>query len=374
MIGGKGGETRDGVRAAPERVAANVEAALTDSDGLPTGGTCESGGIGGIGRTACGGGPAPGGEDAEADYGTVAEKTGPLAGATGPAPGAEACGVDLYLLAGIKTWPTYFREPAERLKRLLAEAGYAIAEAHVLYPYGDHTIPMLRQVRQVTRDVMRRLAPVTDLAPRPGAGAGETGRPVIPPDAEALETGARPGMRPLLPRFRSAAEARLDRLVDMIRGRSAGRIVVLVGHSGGGVAACHAGRRLLAEGAVRDLRIVQIGSPKVRIHPALRDRTAYFYAADERGRVRDPITRLGTWGGVRLSAAGIPVWDSRRWAPGHIAPVAIEGGHKDYFLPSAGAPGRAANLERTAAAILDWLVRSLQPVAAAPPDRPETRR
>lgn len=259
--------------------------------------------------------------------------------------------VDLYLLAGVKTWPSYFREPAERLRRMSIEAGYAIAGVHVLYPYGDHTIPLMRQVRQVARDVVRRLSPGADNPPR------EAGR---------LSSGADD------PGGAASIIAPADPIVGAIRERSADRVVVLIGHSGGGVAAYHAGRRLLAEGAVRDCRIVQVGSPKVRIHPALRDRTAYFYAVDERGRVRDPITRLGTWGGVRRAVAGIPVWDPRRWAPGHIAAVAIDGGHKDYFNhgPSA-APGQATNLERTAASVLDWLVRSLHPANPAPAWRPE---
>jgi hypothetical protein len=321
----------------------------------------------------------------------------PGSGAGGTVPDAAACGVDLYLLAGIKTWPSYFREPAVKLKRLLIEAGYADAETHVLYPYGDHTIPILRQVRQVTRDVMRRLAIAADDPLRPDIGMrnanfpqspdmatpaanGENPEPLIPLPVETERLAGPDGairgraagraagaIRP--PRARSAAAERLERLVETIRERSAGRIVVLVGHSGGGVAACHAGRRLLAEGVVRDLRIIQIGSPKVRIHPNLRDRTAYFYAVDERGRLRDPITRLGTWGGIRRAAIGLPVWDSRRWAPGHIAPVAIEGGHRDYFLHLPGAPGQTANLERIAAVILDWLIRSLHPRMAPPVDR-----
>jgi|HigsolmetaAR203D_1030402.scaffolds.fasta_scaffold07342_2 hypothetical protein len=325
-------------------------------------------------------------------------------------------GIDLYLLAGVKTWPSYFLEPARRLRQMSLEAGYAVAEVQVLYPYGDHTFPMLRQVRQVARDVARRLAlgadrlPLTDIggfgadeesggafiADRPADGSGlnidaiesrsadrsgangaavesrpaygshqtterETGVLRAPePQPERAHAAPAP---PQPSRMRGAAAAApADKIAEVIRARSAGRAVVLIGHSGGGVAAYHAGRRLLAEGAVRDLRIVQIGSPKVRIHPALRHRTAYFYAADERGRIRDPITRLGTWGGIRRAAAGIPVWDSRRWAPGHIAPIAIDGGHKDYFVhgPSA-APERPTNMERTAAAVMDWLVRSLRP-------------
>jgi hypothetical protein len=275
-----------------------------------------------------------------------------------------ALGVDLYLLAGVKTWPSYFREPAERLRRMSIEAGYVIAGVHVLYPYGDHTIPLMRQVRQVARDVARRLSPGPGNLPRE-ADRLSPGRDNLPREADRLSPGTdNPGGA-------SSIIAPADPIVGAIRERSAGRVVVLIGHSGGGVAAYHAGRRLLAEGAVRDCRIVQVGSPKVRIHPALRDRTAYFYAVDERGRVRDPITRLGTWGGVRRAAV-IPVWDPRRWAPGHVAAVAIDGGHKDYFNhgPSA-APGQATNLERTAAAVLDWLVRSLHPANPAPGWRPE---
>ena len=286
-------------------------------------------------------------------------------------------GVDLYLLAGVKTWPTYFREPAERLKAMSIEAGYADADVQVLYPYGDHTIPLLRQVRDVARDVVRRLALAADQlqladtdtdqsdARAEGAGHSRLGGQYAEAAAEAQSR------RHSSPRGTSAAQAGpAGPIVEAIRERSAGRVVVLIGHSGGGVAAYHAGLRLLAEGAVRDCRIAQVGSPKVRIHPALRERTAFFYAADARGRIRDPIARFGTWGGIRRAAAGIPVWDARRWAPGHIAPVTIDGGHKDYFLhgPS-GSTGQATNLERTAAAVLDWLVRSLRPAPQPLPAR-----
>ncbi|AGA57128.1 hypothetical protein Theco_0941 [Thermobacillus composti KWC4] len=277
-------------------------------------------------------------------------------------------GVDLYLLAGVKTWPTYFREPAERLKAMSIEAGYADADVHVLYPYGDHTIPLHRQLREVARDVARRLALAADNLQPAIDRLGDLQMEAAGEYASA-EGSPRHGAaaQPAEPRS-SAVEAPAEPIVEAIRERSAGRVVVLIGHSGGGVAAYHAGRRLLAEGAVRDCRIVQIGSPKVRIHPALRDRTAYFYATDERGRIRDPITRLGTWGGIRKAAAGIPVWDSRRWAPGHIAAITIDGGHKDYFQhgPS-GAAAKTTNLERTAAAVLDWLVRSLRPVRPPSP-------
>ena len=308
-----------------------------------------------------------------------------------------ATGVDVYLLAGIKTWPSYFREPAEKLRRMGIEAGYSEVEVHVLYPYGDHTSPLLRQVRQVTRDVMRRLALAADdllfSADPPGSDRGRGVRlaplAAAPPrhaDISALPHNAHNarnkqnahnahrGQHAAAPPAGSA-KARLERLVDAIRGRSAGRVVVLIGHSGGGVAAYHAGRRLLAEGAVRDCRIVQIGSPKVRIHPALRNRTAFFYAADEHGRVRDPITRLGTWGGIRRAAAGVPVWDPRRWAPGHVAAIMIDGGHKDYF--SCDRPvgqGRITNLDRTAEAVLNWLVRSLRPARPEPSRTPEPAR
>ena len=338
----------------------------------------------------------------------------------------NSSGVDLYLLAGVKTWPTYFREPAERLKAMSIEAGYANADVHVLYPYGDHTIPLLRQVRDVARDVVRRLALASDHlqlaiienitlaedsvhftsnegmhqdeaavrfpsggspqriastdrdAQHQNATAARSPSGVQSPLRDAADRQPRSSAsagRPTsiaAPQRRPSAElaASPEPIVEAIRERSAGRVVVLIGHSGGGVAAYHAGLRLLAEGAVRDCRIAQVGSPKVRIHPALRERTAFFYAADARGRIRDPIARFGTWGGIRRAAAGIPVWDARRWAPGHIAPVTIDGGHKDYFLhgPS-GSTGQATNLERTAAAVLDWLVRSLRPAPQPLPAR-----
>lgn len=211
-------------------------------------------------------------------------------------------GIDFYLLAGVATWPSFFRGLQEYLTEMSREEGWGDSEVNVLYPYGNHTRPLLAQLRDVGRDMMRRLGTEASggLPPRTFAGA-------------------------------AAVPAASASAVESIQHRSEGRVVVLIGHSGGGVAAYHAARLLLANKSVRECRVVQIGSPKVRIHPALRDKTAYFYAVDSRGRRSDPITRLGTWGGFRRSAAGMPVWDPRRWAPGHIAAVVIDGGHPDYF-------------------------------------------
>lgn len=244
-------------------------------------------------------------------------------------------GVDLYLLAGVATYPSFFAECAERLAQFASAEGSPDSRVRILYPYGDHTHRLTGQLRKIGRDMTRRRA----LGERPAQAASRGGRA---PAASCAAAG-------------SAPPDGLHAAADAIRSQSAGRTVIFVGHSGGGVAAYHLMRRLLAEGVVRDCRTAQIGSPKVRIRPELSERVGYFYAAAAGGR-RDPVTRLGSWGGMLANGRGLPVWDPLRFAPGVIRELAIVGGHAEYFR------GREpyirdgmSNLERTIHALRAWL-------------------
>jgi hypothetical protein len=219
-------------------------------------------------------------------------------------------GYDIYLLAGVATRPGFFTDCERRLTELCSEQGWAGSGIHILYPYGDYSRSLARQIHEVRRDLLRRRKRYIGGT----AAAGE------------------------------------------VRTAASGRQIVLIGHSGGGVAAYHAGRLLLEEGVVPDCRIVQIGSPRVRIAEEHRDKVSYFYAVNGEGKRNDRVTRLGSWGGFRRSSYGVPVWDSYRYAPGHIDAIPVVGGHADYFRGCAPFVHEdVTNLQRTIGSVWQWL-------------------
>ncbi|WP_276352337.1 hypothetical protein [Cohnella caldifontis] len=223
---------------------------------------------------------------------------------------------DVYLLAGIASMPGIFNACRKELReRFLREGRDPVIRE--LFPYGDHTHRIWRQLFEVGADLVR-------LQGRWRSGGKE-----------------------------AAAE---------IRSRSAGKPILLIGHSGGGVAAYHAAVRLMAEEAVPDFRIVQVGCPKVPIRAEYRDKVSYFAAVDERGRLKDPVTMLGSWSGIRRDSRGFPRWDRRKYAPGFIGKIGILGGHEHYFRNDGTYvhPVRGANLTLT----LDGIWERVASIAA----------
>ncbi|EXX90078.1 hypothetical protein CH50_00245 [Paenibacillus darwinianus] len=61
----------------------------------------------------------------------------------------RACGIDIYLLAGIKTWPGFFEPLMSRLAELCREEEWRDSTVRIVYPYGDYRRGLLRQVREV---------------------------------------------------------------------------------------------------------------------------------------------------------------------------------------------------------------------------------
>lgn len=210
---------------------------------------------------------------------------------------------DVYLLAGIASTPGVFHACKRELEERFRREG-RIPRIRELFPYGDHTQKVWRQLLEVGADWVR------------------------------LQGKWRSGGR------KAAAE---------IRGRSSGRPVLLIGHSGGGVAAYHAAVRLMDEQAVPDFRVVQVGCPKVPIRPAYREKVSYFTAVDERGKLRDPVTLLGSWSGWNVRERGIRLWDRQKYAPGFIGRITMLGGHEHYFRNDDAYvhPVRGANLTLT---------------------------
>ncbi|MBW5446334.1 hypothetical protein GE107_09710 [Cohnella sp. CFH 77786] len=216
---------------------------------------------------------------------------------------------DVYLLAGVGSSRSLFAECKEELRLRFREAGRepVIRE---LFPYGDHTIRLWRQVAEVGADLARLRG--------------------------FLRSGGR----------EAAAE---------VRKWSSGRPVLFIGHSGGCVASYHAAARLMDERAIPDFRIVQVGSPKVPIRPAYRDKVSYLVAVDERGTCRDPITWLGSWSGWSRNRHGVWYWNRKKYAPGHIGQIMMIGGHEHYFRSDGSYvhPERGSNLKLTVNSIWD---------------------
>jgi hypothetical protein len=193
--------------------------------------------------------------------------------------GSTMKNVDIFVLAGIWTAPNFMEDLCMELIRRYENDGWS-ARGKLLFPYGDWYLGRMRQLREITFDMLPK---ASRLGGRKAAG-----------EIKKLYRGGK---------------------------------MVIVGHSGGGVAGVHAAQLLLSE--VEDLlppSVVQIGSPKCPIPPVLREHVIFVAAVDEYGKWKDPVTRLGGWG-----------WRGRtsRMSSNQTSPVIREipivGGHADYF-------------------------------------------
>ncbi|MDB4868042.1 MAG: hypothetical protein JWR03_2375 [Cohnella sp.] len=192
---------------------------------------------------------------------------------------------DIYLLAGVGSSRNMFSECKRELLFRFLEAGREPV-IHELFPYGDQTQRLIRQLLEVSADLV------------------------------GLRGWLRSGGR-------DAAE--------QVSKRSRGHPVLFIGHSGGCVAAYQAAIMMTHDGVIPDFRIVQVGSPKVPIRPEHRDKVSYFLAVNENGVRVDPITRLGRWGGWSRNGQGKRYWDKSKYAPGHVGTITVLGGHEHYF-------------------------------------------
>lgn len=212
--------------------------------------------------------------------------------------------VHLFMLAGFATAPRFLDEALVYVReRVLWDTGAKEAAGTILFPYGDWSRNPVPQLREILHDI--RLP------------AARFGRSV----------GGRVVLRSLQERMNNGDSA------------------ILIGHSGGGVAALH-GAKLMADlhGEARIL-VIQIGCPKCPVPPEMRDRVGYFYAADGRGRWKDPVTRYGSWSGWKRSKSGLPVLIRNLYRPDVVRPLPVKGGHIDYFRSCLTAADGRSNLE-----------------------------
>lgn len=222
--------------------------------------------------------------------------------------------ISIYLMAGVATAPHFMeRFRIALLERLEQACGSVYSE--LLFPYGDWSrriVPQLWEIRHDMRLSFRRLK-------------------------------------------RSIGG---NRLLASIRPQlSIGRShrTILIGHSGGGVAALHAAQLMLDEqiDSLPSL-VVMIGSPRVRIPANLQSSVLSLYAA---GKSRDIISSIGTFGGWSSGLRRFPTWQSNKHAPVNIQGLPIIGGHPDYFrerAPYMNLLGKS-NLDISLEAIVSWL-------------------
>jgi pimeloyl-ACP methyl ester carboxylesterase len=219
--------------------------------------------------------------------------------------------VIIYALAGIATSPDFMEGLRTELVHRYEREGRS-AQANLLFPYGDWFVSKRTQLREIAIDLIR----------------GEKSR--------RRSIGGR-------------------RAADAILSSYEGGELVLVGHSGGGVAGVHAAQLLLAEAGINQVRVIQIGSPRCAIPSSMRDEVRYIVSVDASGRWTDPVTRVGSWGAWTKSKSGMFLWNRRGAAPS-ITEVEIVGGHADYFRSQDPyIVHQISNLQRTVDSFWLWL-------------------
>ncbi|MFF2483372.1 hypothetical protein [Paenibacillus sp. NPDC058071] len=196
--------------------------------------------------------------------------------------------INVYLLAGVATTQTAFNECKSKLDRLFRADGLE-PFIHILYPYGDASRNLYRQIAEVSSDLGNRV------------GMGRIGGRFA---------------------FRKIKETLLGPDDPLL----------LIGHSGGGAAAYQAARMVHAQKLSRNFRIVQVGAPRIAVQPELRDKVSYFHSVDGKGNLNDPISRLGSWGGwSKLVEQSVPRWNRMKYAPSVVEGIPLIGGHAHYF-------------------------------------------
>jgi hypothetical protein len=221
-------------------------------------------------------------------------------------------------MTGFATAPHFMEKLRVALHRILNHWGQSV-HSELLFPYGDwsrRAVPQLWEIRSDIRLGLRRL----------NSSIG--------------------GNRAL------ASIKKRRPLPDHSR-----KTTILIGHSGGGVAAVHAAQLLSEQQGGSDYCVVMIGSPRCRIPESLRPSVLAISAAGT-----DFIPRLGSYGGWKAGKLRFPSWHRDKHAPADIRVVPIIGGHADYFRDSAPYVNfeGISNLALTLEAIELWLSAKLR--------------
>ncbi|MDF2922120.1 MAG: hypothetical protein K0R57_1034 [Paenibacillaceae bacterium] len=200
--------------------------------------------------------------------------------------------IELYLLAGVGTAPYFMREFGQTLAALLMQESGCQTEAELLFPYGDWSCLLRKQLLEVWHDIRlpfaqldRSIGGLSALQRiEEGLRAGSVEEIRVGSETEILAG--------------NEAELRARNGVGMPAGSKAGRTekrIVLLGHSGGGTAALHAAALLKERNPGLQALVIQIGSPRSPVPPALSGSVAYCFACRPGGTGKDPVCRLGSW-------------------------------------------------------------------------------
>jgi len=224
----------------------------------------------------------------------------------------------VFLLAGVKTSPSAFHTLQQRLQQKLHEKGIT-PDIEMLFPYGEMERNLLLQLIEVRADL----------------------------SAYAYNAGI--GGRKVWKRIEPHAQANK---------------LLMIGHSGGGVAAYQIARKIYEDRLPINTKVIQIGSPKTRIIPQLKQNVSYIHSIDENGNFKDPVTKLGSWGGwtIRQELLPMPQWEPKKYAPGKILGVNTIGGHADYFRHTSSFTDELSScnldktLERIDGCLNEWLL------------------
>jgi hypothetical protein len=227
------------------------------------------------------------------------------------------------MAGGVATAPNFMEEFRLSLHNKLLPLCDEV-RSELLLPYGDWSRPIAAQLREVGHDMRK--------------GSKNCHKSIG--GSRILETVDERHEPPLSPNAQ----------------------IILIGHSAGGVAAVHAAQCLLEREANlhgQPCLVVMIGSPRCPIPPSLRESVLYLHASQG---ARDPIIRIGTFGGWRLGKYRLPIWHKSKHAPTAAIGLPIIGRHPDYFRhqpPYVNAEGNS-NLEITTEAVLRWLTGQLR--------------
>jgi hypothetical protein len=235
--------------------------------------------------------------------------------------------VHLYLMAGVATAPRFMESLRVSLHDKLTRPSGRIVYSELLFPYGDWSRRLIPQLWEIRHDMRLRLLRI-----RSSVGGKRT-------------------VKSILARRDGDGEVNPS--------------ILLIGHSGGGIAAVHAAQLLIEQGYGSPISVILIGSPRCRIPDGLRDSVLSISATGKSldaampSKSRDLVARLGTFGGWSKPSRRLPTWKADKYAPDSIHAVPIIGGHADYFrgsIPFVNSLGQS-NLDLILETIESWLIR-----------------
>lgn len=240
-----------------------------------------------------------------------------------PSNGSTPNPIGIYYFSGVGTSRDFLEPIREEMSRIIhAETGME-SGGQLLFPYGDWSRRMIAQIREVWHDLR-------------------------------------------LPFHRWSRSIGGSYAAGDLHKCSPSGTLVLVGHSGGGVAALHTAYLLRNVDPTRNIIVFQIGSPACPVPEGLRDATAFCYSGWRNGTRKDPISRLGSWWAWPEREQDDEALSSLRQQsrrnrlprlhpPGTMLPLTLKGQHPDYFRTHLMDGKGRTNLSITSTAMWEFI-------------------